>query len=163
VLTAHAYAHPQAIWISDSNTRAKLVNDEFLLKLVSEGGTITRLIADHKPARGHLSRLDLATRVRLYEVKGEPRYLVCLELCVGSGVLIWGKNSSKKLWSPLTKNLFTKPGELSRGLMADLVPSISSDSFLISGYRKNDKKMITSDKFLISAHAQNNKKIIRKR
>ena len=37
------------------------------------------------------------------------------------------KNSSKKLWSPLTKNLFTKPGELSRGLMADLVPPISRD------------------------------------
>ena len=86
---AMAIAHPQAVWISDTNRRAKLINNEFLLKLVSEGGTITRLIADHKPARGDLSRPDLATRVRLYEVEGEPRCLpVCLELCEGSRVAL---------------------------------------------------------------------------
>ena len=52
--------------------------------------------------------------------------------------VIGEKNSSKKLWSPLTKNLFTKPGELSRGLMADLVPSITRGKITIT----RDKIMI---------------------
>eukprot|EP01034_Spumella_vulgaris_P022620 gene22620-28757_t len=89
-------AHPNAIWISPTHKRIKLINEEFLVKMIKEGKQVTRLVAVHHASKLGTPRPTRPIRRLLYGVAGatnnrsgvDAQLPTHMDVCIGTRIRI---------------------------------------------------------------------------